>query len=251
MFKLLSTFPTDGTHDQLKPVLRLITMKEKSFWCFDLSAATDRLPVSVQSVLLDFLLGKSLGRAWANLLVGREYKVPKPPKGVISPAVLPTSVRYAVGQPMGALSSWAMLALTHHFIIMWAAFRVGHPFGSFTRYAVLGDDVVICDGKVAGAYLQLMAQLGVGVGIHKSLISHKGVLEFAKRFYVNVDDCAPVPFKEMVAATCDFEYSTEFIRKYALGLRSIAAFLEYGYKVRGRFCCTYDKLPKKLATVGI
>jgi hypothetical protein len=29
----------------------------------------------------------------------------------------PASVRYAAGQPMGALSSWGMLALTHHIVI--------------------------------------------------------------------------------------------------------------------------------------
>jgi len=33
--------------------------------------------------------------------------------------------RYAIGQPMGALSSWAMLALTHHLIVQIAAQRVG------------------------------------------------------------------------------------------------------------------------------
>jgi hypothetical protein len=29
--------------------------------------------------------------------------------------------RYAVGQPMGALSSWAMLAITHHMIMQYCA----------------------------------------------------------------------------------------------------------------------------------
>jgi hypothetical protein len=27
------------------------------------------------------------------------------------------SIKYSVGQPMGALSSWAMLAITHHMIM--------------------------------------------------------------------------------------------------------------------------------------
>jgi hypothetical protein len=39
---------------------------------------------------------------------------------------LPEAVRYEVGQPMGALSSWAMLALTHHFIVQFAARRCGY-----------------------------------------------------------------------------------------------------------------------------
>jgi len=33
--------------------------------------------------------------------------------------------RYSVGQPMGCLSSWAMLALSHHLIVQIAAHRLG------------------------------------------------------------------------------------------------------------------------------
>jgi len=131
-----------------------------------------------------------------------------------------------------------MLALTHHMIVAWAARRVGFKVGSFTEYAVLGDDIIICDGRVANAYLQLMETLGVEIGLAKSLISRKGVLEFAKRFYVQGVDCSPVPFKEMVAALNDFESSAEFITKYKLGARSIAAFIGYGYRVRGRLSAT-------------
>lgn len=47
--------------------------------------------------------------------MGREYEVPRRALKE-NPEQSPT-VRYAVGQPMGALSSWAMLALTHHFIV--------------------------------------------------------------------------------------------------------------------------------------
>jgi len=36
-----------------------------------------------------------------------------------------TSVHYAVGQPMGALSSFNMLALTHHLIAQFCAREVG------------------------------------------------------------------------------------------------------------------------------
>jgi len=52
------------------------------------------------------------------------------PSGVRKVSV-PSKVRYAVGQPMGALSSWAMLALTHHLIVAMAARRVGFPIGTF------------------------------------------------------------------------------------------------------------------------
>lgn len=39
-----------------------------------------------------------------DLLVGRDYIIPKLPSGVLGNNI-PSSVRYAVGQPMGALSS--------------------------------------------------------------------------------------------------------------------------------------------------
>jgi hypothetical protein len=35
-----------------------------------------------------------------------------------------THVHYVVGQPMGALSSFNMLALTHHMIAQWASREV-------------------------------------------------------------------------------------------------------------------------------
>lgn len=55
---------------------------------------------------------------WADLLVRRAYKIALPLKPEFDlPEDLPESVTYSVGQPMGALSSWAMLALTHHAIV--------------------------------------------------------------------------------------------------------------------------------------
>lgn len=95
-----------------------------------------------------------------------------------------------------------------------------------------------------------MDVIGVSIGVHKSLVSRKGVLEFAKRFIVQGVDCSPVPFKEMVAALSAFEQSTEFIRKYALGSASIAAFVGWGYKVRGRLSADFNMLPRRLATIG-
>lgn len=62
---------------------------------FDLSAATDRLPVKLQILLLN-AVHPCLGDHWSNLLVNRFYTVPTGPVN---------QVRYATGQPMGALSS--------------------------------------------------------------------------------------------------------------------------------------------------
>jgi hypothetical protein len=82
---------------------------------------------------------------------------------------------------MGAYSSWAMLALTHHVIVQVAAYRVGWR-AWFPYYALLGDDIVIRDAMVAGAYSSLMSHLGVPINMSKSLVSETGSLEFAKRW---------------------------------------------------------------------
>jgi hypothetical protein len=79
---------------------------------------------------------------------------------------------------MGAYSSFAMLALTHHTIVRSAALKAGiHDFRS---YAILGDDIVIANDEVASNYLEIMNDLGVNINLSKSIIS-KDIAEFAKK----------------------------------------------------------------------
>lgn len=59
IFHLLDRLPSDGTHNQLAPILRLIENGHNRFWSFDLSAATDRLPVTLQAYLLNYALGET------------------------------------------------------------------------------------------------------------------------------------------------------------------------------------------------
>lgn len=47
-----------------------------------------------------------------------------------------------------------------------------------------GDNVVIADEKVALVYSSALGDLGVDISYQKSLISHTGSAEFAKRFKV-------------------------------------------------------------------
>lgn len=108
----------DGTFNQLKPIYRLLGFKTvKGLYSLDLSAATDRLPVKLQAQFLDILFKDypGFGSKWAKLLTDRDFIISSQKYDI------KTTVRYAVGQPMGALSSWAMLALIHHFIVQVAA----------------------------------------------------------------------------------------------------------------------------------
>lgn len=92
--------------------------------------------------------------------------------GVVSTA------RYAVGQPMGSYSSWAVFTLTHHIIIHYCieATRTRNK----RCYVILGDDVVIADDKVARVYLQCIKSLGVSISPLKSHTSANSY-EIAKR----------------------------------------------------------------------
>jgi hypothetical protein len=56
----LKRLETDGTFDQLKPIERLLANKEYTdqYFSFDLSAATDRLPVELQRDILEMFTSK-------------------------------------------------------------------------------------------------------------------------------------------------------------------------------------------------
>jgi hypothetical protein len=59
LFKMLSKIPMDGTFNQLKPLDR-VPWGKAPIYSFDLSAATDRLPLSLQMSLLSDLFCKDL-----------------------------------------------------------------------------------------------------------------------------------------------------------------------------------------------
>lgn len=60
-------------------------------------------------------------------------------------------------------------------------------------YALLGDDIVIADEKVASAYHYLMtAHFGVEINDFKSLRSDHGVMEFAKRLVSPTEEYTPL-----------------------------------------------------------
>jgi hypothetical protein len=98
---------------------------------------------------------------------------------------------YATGQPMGAYSSWAVFALTHHLWVQFSAKRVGKQL-PFTDYRLLGDDIVIRDDRVAQEYLSLIDLIGVHVSEDKTLVSPDS-FEFAKRFFFRGSEVTGFP----------------------------------------------------------
>jgi hypothetical protein len=186
IFRSLRLISQDGTFDQESPMKELLyrLSPDTRIASFDLSAATDRLPVQLQAQILS-ALGLP-GSLWASLL-DRDYVFKtKSEDGENVSRVY----NYAVGQPMGAYSSWAMLALTHHIIVQIAASRSGKP-GWFGNYAIIGDDIIIADDQVASSYLALMNELGVEINMTKS--HHGNVAEFAKRWiHTSLGEITPI-----------------------------------------------------------
>jgi hypothetical protein len=180
IFEILSKLKTDGTFDQKGCYEQLLarTPAGQILHGFDLSAATDRLPIELQCDILTHLGYDS--KSWKEILSG-PYIYNK------------EEIRYAVGQPMGAYSSWAMLALTHHIIVQIAALKA-YPVSRtmFENYCILGDDIVIADDLVAFEYLHIMNYLGVNISKYKSIESPL-FCEFAKILKGHDIDITPIP----------------------------------------------------------
>jgi hypothetical protein len=239
IFRILSKYPQiDGTFDQLRPLKRASSYAfDKGYGLFsmDLSSATDRLPIAIQTPLISAVFGfdKEEGDAWASVLVDRAYDLPKNASKYMA-APIPSAVKYLTGQPMGGYSSWPMLALTHHFIVQVAAWTTGvtSKDSIFKGYAVLGDDIVIYNSKVAKAYHSLILSLGVECNLSKSIISPKGLgIEFAKRIFLKGIDISPAPLKEFYSAMGSINALVEYGRKYHMTKSQLLKVAGFGYKV--------------------
>nr|QWE48330.1 RNA-dependent RNA polymerase [Phomopsis viticola mitovirus 962_2] len=180
VMSLLRHFPCDRTYTQ-DPFH--FWFGQGKFHSLDLSSATDRFPVKLQTKLLSYIWDKDLGTAWEGLLLGRDYVTPE---GDL--------LRYSVGQPLGAYSSWAVFTLTHHLVVNYAASRCGYQCGSFMNYILLGDDIVIKDDRVAQVYVSIMTRLGVSISKYKTHVS-KDTYEFAKRWVKAGTEITGLPLK--------------------------------------------------------
>jgi hypothetical protein len=247
---ILSAIPQDGTLNQLKPLRELLKRDPATLFSLDLSAATDRLPLWLEKAVLAGFTGKEFSENWASFLVNRDYSLTL--TNVKEDKPRRYRVRYAVGQPMGAYSSWAMLALVHHFIVQYCAKKSGVTNGLtwFTDYCIVGDDIVIGNARVAKEYLRVMRVLGVGIGLHKSLISASGsAVEFAKRTFWKGVDVSPVPFTELAAAFNAPSAAVEFIKKYNLSLAAFVKAAGYKFKVLGSLQKPLGKLNAKIRLI--
>lgn len=103
--RALSKIRQDCTANQVKFRELLLNKNISKFYSIDLTAATDRFPIELIKELLSKQLPEPYVNAWYQVMVGHPFDFRS------------AKTSYAVGNPMGAYSSFNSFALTHHFII--------------------------------------------------------------------------------------------------------------------------------------
>lgn len=181
LFVVLKGIVEDGTHNQERLFTRLqkFMSLRSGFWSsLDISSATDMIPVQFYRILLEELYNRTgpavkLADSVITLLTDREFTLSSDGKSIPIPDDLKDKkVRYGRGQPMGALSSFALLGLWHHSFIHFAAHKCGCRW---VTYGVTGDDAVICEADpshpIANMYLELCKIVGIPISLPKSFLS--------------------------------------------------------------------------------
>jgi len=192
---VLKKINQDCTFDQsnFKKSLR----SAKIYYSVDLSAATDRFPITGIEKLLRAQLPQSYVTAWKYLMVGIPFDY------------MGRLIYYSTGNPMGAYSSFNSFALTHHYLIYYCCRVLGKDWKSLP-YALLGDDIVIGDKDVGEMYMGLLSQLGLDYSPSKT---HKSLhfFEFAKRMFLNGVEITPFPISGLKACGQDISMLTTLL----------------------------------------
>jgi hypothetical protein len=210
IFRYLSGLREDGTksQDSVCKIVKQWTIdaidKNVDVYSTDLSKATDRLPALLQREIVWQIAGKDFAELWYTIVTQRSFTVPN----------CSERVQFAVGQPLGAYSSWAMLAVIHHVISRMALKLSGikrsetHP-----HFVIVGDDNCLIGSDVSRNYHLLMekyccVQISPLKGFSKETLSGDNplstfithsVAEFCKRVYYNgleVSTVSPTTLKE-------------------------------------------------------
>lgn len=266
IFAVLRLIPNDGTFGQESCVAMLqrkvgeglIQAREQgttfTAYSYDLSSATDRIPVDIYQFMLTRLFDGSFSVFWRALLTFRKWEdrwsTVNERGGVERHR---EDRQYAVGQPMGAYSSWAMLALAHHAIVQYCAHLEGFS-GWFGEYGIVGDDVVILNDKVAARYLAVVTGWGVSISMSKSLVSSTGAFEFCKRLVRNGEDLSGIPIGLIYQACANPEDSATLFahvvkRGHSLFPIAIARTVAFLLRVPPRFTTPIWKLQSQMRIV--
>lgn len=200
LFRVLRKIPQDCTFNQGN--FLELTKDWKKFHSLDLTAATDRFPISVISMVLKGLLPSSFVESWVQIMVSAPFDYKRNNKL--------EKVYYSVGNPMGAYSSWNSFSIAHHYIIYWCCKELGVDFKT-SKYVMLGDDILIGCDQLASKYLECLGRLGVEVSHLKTHSSSK-LYEFAKRLVLNGKEITPFPISALPESSHKFYLMVELLK---------------------------------------
>jgi hypothetical protein len=129
-------------------------------------------------------------------MVGIPFKMRSQLLLKLFPHLKDQEIIYGAGQPMGAYSSWAVFALTHHFVVRSCGLDVGHD--GYDKYFLLGDDILLWDNLTAGRYKYVKSEiLDVQINMTKSYQSRR-VFEFAKRLFIDSVEVSPFTWTQLL-----------------------------------------------------
>jgi len=197
VMKALKKFKADKTFDQgdMSNILH-----EKEFYCYDLSDATDRFPLWVQKLVMEYLYNPDVAENWSRVVAELPFRTP-----------CGKEIHYKVGQPLGLYSSWPVFSLSHHVIVQLAAKRAGKNL-PFEQYALLGDDIVICDKDTALNYHSLITEtLGISISASKTLVGDN-ILSFASRYFYKGKEFSPFTLTGLIETAKDPTQVAELLR---------------------------------------
>jgi hypothetical protein len=183
----------DGTFDQdrSRRYIKKKSLDGVQLASIDLTAATDRMPALFQVFVIISLriLTPLQAFGWWWVTTRRSFSYNE--SGSLK------RTRYVVGQPMGLLSSWPVMAISHHYLVRLSFAAAGFRNLASAPYALLGDDLTVEHHSVAGEYLKFISYLGMDYSPEKTYIS-EGVAEFAKSLYCQGEDLTPFPLALLV-----------------------------------------------------
>jgi hypothetical protein len=183
---VLRSIPQDQTFNQGEGLKKLPFSSDRTYYSFDLTAFTDRLPIKILIGLLSYNFGLSKALAWYDILAGYSFEY-KNSKGLLN------NIRYNVGNPMGFYTSWPLTTLCHHFLIYVCCREIEISWHK-ANYKLLGDDIIIFDDDLAQKYKELIHLIGMDINFQKSHIGNS-LFEFGKRLFMPNGEISPFSIK--------------------------------------------------------
>jgi len=183
LMELLKQLDSDRTFNH-KADLSFFNNIKDDVISVDLSAATDRLPIELQSILISEVFkrvgldGDRISKSWVSSL-NRDFSS----RGTDFFDKAPL-LRYTCGQAMGILASFSSMSLLHHYLIFISNDGLAKPV-----YTSIGDDAILVGNKVFSNYSRILKDIGVDQNAKKTIYSRQkeGIFhtfEFARNYVI-------------------------------------------------------------------